>query len=412
MNIDRVRKIDYWIGVPACFFFSLVRKVFKPFGRKPKKDPKKFLFIELSEMGSAVLAYPTMKALKERFPGAELFFLIFAKNRGGVDLLKIIPEKNVWVIRSEKATAFLLDTLKVIVKMRRERLDCVFDLELFARVTALLSFFSGAPIRIGFHRFRMEGLYRGDLHTHLVQYNFQQHMSKTFLSFLQVLSYPEKDWPAMDRPIDDEAVEPAVYEGTEAGKARIRQKVKDRFPHLEPCHRLILFNPSAGEIPIRAWPVEHYIALGRRLLGDPRNVLILIGAESDREITEQVFRGIDHPHCLQFTGLTTLPELLDLFSVAHLLVTNDSGPGHFASMTGISVVIFFGPETPRLYRPLGRKVHVFYADFPCSPCLTAYNHRNTPCRDNKCLKTITVEQVYTLIQEGLLAGTNERPRGR
>lgn len=346
---------------------------------------------------------------KGKKTGSGIVFLIFAKNRASVDLLKIMPVENVWVIRSEGLAPFFWDTWKVIFRMRREGLDCVFDLELFARITALLSFFSGAPVRVGFHRFRMEGLYRGHLHTHYLQYNFQQHISKTFLSFLQVLSYPEKDWPTLDRPIEDKEVVPAVYRATEEGKARIRGKVKALFPELGPKHRLILFNPSAGEIPIRAWPAENYIALGRRLLDDPRTVLILTGAESDVRTTERVFRGIDHPRCLQLTGRTTLTELLDLFSVADLLVTNDSGPGHFASMTPIPVFIFFGPETPRLYRPLGENIHVFYSDFPCSPCLTAYNHRNTPCRDNKCLQAITVDQVYPLIRERLTTRDPESP---
>lgn len=397
MNIDLVRKIDFWAGIPACRLLTLAGFFIKPFKRKPVGPPRKFLFMELSEMGSAILAYPAMKALKRQYPSAELFFLIFEKNRASVDILNIIPRENVLVIREKSLSSFLAHVFKVIIRMRREKIDCVFDLELFTRVTAILTFLSRAPIRVGFHKFRMEGLYRGNLHTHKIQYNYQQHISKSFMSFLQVLKYPGKDWPAMDEAIPDQAIERAVYPATGKGRDGLRTKLKGLFPGLDEGHKLIIFNPSAGEIPIRAWPVEKYIELGKRILADPRNVIILMGAGADLETTEQVHQALNQERCIQFTGRTTFPELMDLFSISDILITNDSGPAHFASLTPIRNFIFFGPETPRLYGPLGENTRVLYSDFPCSPCLTAYNHRNTSCRDNKCLQVIPVDEVYNLV---------------
>ncbi|MCJ7833455.1 MAG: glycosyltransferase family 9 protein, partial [Deltaproteobacteria bacterium] len=161
MNVDRVRKIDYWAGIPACWLLTIVGFFLKPLARKSPQSPQKCLFIELSEMGSAILAYPAMKVLEKEYPSAELFFLIFEKNRASVDILKIMPKKNVLVIRDKSLFSFLADCLKVIVRIRQEKMDCVFDLELFTRVTALLTYLSAAPIRVGFHKYRMEGLYRG-----------------------------------------------------------------------------------------------------------------------------------------------------------------------------------------------------------------------------------------------------------
>lgn len=394
MNVDLVRKIDYWLGRPACWLLTAAGSILKPLCRKTTTSPKKFLLIELSEMGSAILAYATMKALRTAYPEAELFFLIFEKNRPSVDILKIIPPENVLVIPEKSLFGFLTGLARVIFRMRREKIDCVFDLELFTRITALLTFLSGAPIRVGFYKFRMEGLYRGKLHTHLIQYNYQQHIAKSFLSFVKVLSYPEKTWPALDEAIPDQALERAVYRTDEDRKIRLRNRLKQLYPGLEAGQKLVIFNPSAGEIPIRAWSVEKYIELGKRILADPKNVIVLMGAGADWEATREVHQALAHERCLQFTGQTTFPELMDLFSIAHLLITNDSGPAHFASLTPIHNFVFFGPETPRLYRPLGENTHILYSDFPCSPCLTAYNHRNTPCRDNKCLQAISVDSVY------------------
>ena len=401
MKVDVVRKIDYWAGVPACWLLTALGFLLKPFVRKPPPSLKKFLFVELSEMGSAILAYPTMRAIKKQYPLAELFFLIFEKNRASVDLLNMIPRENVLVIREKSLVYFLADVLKVIARMRKEKIDCVFDLELFARVTAILTYLSGAPFRVGFHKFRMEGLYRGRLHTHLIQYNYQQHISKSFLSFVRVLRYPQKDWPAMDAAILDREIETASYQASESGLAALRDKLKGFYPELTKDHKLIIFNPSAGEIPIRAWAVENYIELARRILADPQNVIILMGAGADLETTQRVHQALNHERCIQFTGQTTFPELMDLFSISDLLITNDSGPAHFASLTPIKNFVFYGPETPRLYSPLGKNTQILYSDFPCSPCLTAYNHRNTPCLDNKCLQAISVDEVYALVKRHL-----------
>jgi hypothetical protein len=37
---------------------------------------------------------------------------------------------------------------------------------------------------------------------------------------------------------------------------------------------------------------------------------------------------------------------------------------------------------------------VLWAGLACSPCVNAYNNRQSPCRNNRCLQVITVEQVF------------------
>jgi len=91
-----------------------------------------------------------------------------------------------------------------------------------------------------------------------------------------------------------------------------------------------------------------------------------------------------------------------LFHLASLLITNDGGPGQFAAMTPIPTIIFYGPETPTLYGTLDEEAVIFYVPLACSPCLTAYNHRNSPCDgDNLCLKYIHPDQVVTKALEML-----------
>jgi ADP-heptose:LPS heptosyltransferase len=107
------------------------------------------------------------------------------------------------------------------------------------------------------------------------------------------------------------------------------------------------------------------------------------------------------PRVLDLTGRTTLPELLHVFDLAHVLVTNDSGPAHFAALTRIHVIVFFGPEVPDRYRPLARSVDVVHTGFTCSPCIGPHNQRLSPCNDNLCLKSIDVREISRLVRSRL-----------
>ena len=84
------------------------------------------------------------------------------------------------------------------------------------------------------------------------------------------------------------------------------------------------------------------------------------------------------------------------------MISNDSGPAHFAAATRLPTIVLFGPKTPKLYQPLGTS-QAIYAGLACSPCVSAHNHRKTACDDNVCMRAIGVEQVYGALAELLLA---------
>ena len=89
-----------------------------------------------------------------------------------------------------------------------------------------------------------------------------------------------------------------------------------------------------------------------------------------------------------------------LLHLGVLLITNDGGTGHFASLTPIASIVLFGPETPALYGSLSARAVNLHKPLSCSPCLTAYNHRRSPCDgDNVCLKSISPEEVLAAADE-------------
>ena len=81
------------------------------------------------------------------------------------------------------------------------------------------------------------------------------------------------------------------------------------------------------------------------------------------------------------------------------------GQGHFAALTPVPILSFFGPETPLLYGPLSPRAVSLSRRLPCAPCLSAYNHRNTPCDgDNQCLKQLSVAEALAAARRLLAAG--------
>jgi len=163
----------------------------------------------------------------------------------------------------------------------------------------------------------------------------------------------------------------------------------------------ILFNPNASDImPLRKWPLERFEELGRRLLAlDGQLTIMIMGAEAERGAAEELRTALNSPRVGSLAGGTTLDELLALCAVSDVLVTNDSGPAHFATLTPINVVVLFGPETPKRYAPLGPRSHVLWAELACSPCIHPFNHRVSPCRQNRCMSDITVDEVLRVVWE-------------
>ena len=111
---------------------------------------------------------------------------------------------------------------------------------------------------------------------------------------------------------------------------------------------LILLNANASDmLPLRRWESARYAELAGRLLARfPEACIAFTGAGNEAEKSQRLARQVDSPRCFSLAGETTLRQLLVLYGLASVLVTNDSGPAHFATLTPIHTVTLFGPETP------------------------------------------------------------------
>lgn len=396
MNTQSMRKIDRSVGKPICFLLTLAYKFLKVF-KKPSavRHPKNILFIEMSEMGSIILAYSLFMKTKQYYPEASLYFLTFKQSRYAVDILDIIPEKNVFYIDNRNLWFLALSTIKSLSGLRRINLDMAVDMETFSRFSAILSYLSCATNRVGFYRFNQEGLYKGRFLTHEVPFNPHIHMTQNMLNLIYAAHSPKSDIPPTKRIPDDKDILIPKYHPPKNIEQKVRKKLAEGIPLKRKNSKIILINPNASDIvPLRRWPEEYYIRLIRLILKNPNPVILITGQASEKKQAEKIIREVASDRCLNFAGKTSFPELITLYHIADILITNDSGPVHFSSMTGIRTFVFFGPETPEIFGPLGEKSHVFYKGMACSPCVSAFNQKHSPCRDNQCLKRITPDEVY------------------
>ncbi|NLE64718.1 MAG: glycosyltransferase family 9 protein [Elusimicrobia bacterium] len=403
MNLDKVRGIDLWVGRPLCFILTLFRMLSDLLRRPSAERPvRRILLVKLSEMGAIVLAYPLISYLKKRYPQARLSFLTFSKNVPAFRLLNdTIVSEEIFTIEEDSLSSLGISSFRAIRAIRRRGVDVVIDLEFFSRFTQCLSFLSGAWMRAGLYHYHFEGLYRGELLTHKVQYNPLVHCSVSYLSLGKALVDPRKDVPEFaDNIVCEDLVFPA-FVSTDAGRQRVLDKLKGLGVE---GGDWILMNPGEGVLMMREWPLEKFIELARRILSVEGRTILVVGSNPVTGKDKALCAAIGSPRCVNIVGQTTMEELLELASLSKLVISNDCGLPHMTALTSCPKVVLFGPESPVVFSPVGKKTHIVCSNFPCSPCLSVFNHRKTSCVENNCLKSIPVAPVHALV-ESVLAGT-------
>ena len=407
-----MRAIDYWVGIPLVFLLTIVARVQRFIGlvASPAGRPRNILFIQLAEMGTMVVAYPSLRKARELYPDATLHFLCFRQIRSSVEMLEIIPSENILTIDAHSISSLARDSLLFPWRARRRRIDTVINTEAFVRYSSVLSYLSGARRRVGFHRFNQEGMYTGDLLTHRVLYNGQIHAAHTFLDLVHALEAPPYYVPRVKRSKATDRLDVPKVVTDASAAAAIWSKLRAIAPDISPTRKLVVINPNAsGRFPMRRLPLESFTELARQLLEDPEVFVLIIGVASETPDAQHICSRVASPRALDLTGRTTMKELLHLFDLAHVLVTNDSGPAHFAALTRIHVVVFFGPEIPERYRPLTTSSDVVHTGYGCSPCIGPSNQRLSPCNDNLCLKSINVREITALVRARLEARSAAGP---
>lgn len=393
-GIRTLQLTDRWVGAPLCAILTILRRIFPPAGRAGPRQAERILFVKFAEQGSTVLAYSAILRAIEMVGRENVYFVVFEDNRFILDAMEIIPDENVITIGTKDFFELATGALGAVRKIRKIGIDAVVDMEFLTRFSAILTFATGAKSRVGFHTFFGDGPYRGDLMTHRLLYNPHLHTSQMFEAMVEALTrdpavLPTFDFtPSVNQPL-------ARFRCAPSELVEINAFLERENPRIGSAP-LVLLNPNASDLlPLRRWPPLRYVQLARRLLERyPELFIGFTGAPAEGGPNNQLADEVGSDRVIRLAGKTTLRQVLVLYTRSAILVTNDSGPAHFASMTPIRVVTLFGPETPALFAARSPNATALWAGIACSPCVNAYNNRQSVCRNNVCMQAITVDDVF------------------
>jgi ADP-heptose:LPS heptosyltransferase len=404
-NTPLFQRLDRWAGGAACLVCTLLHWLtcWLP---KDGTARRGLVFVKLAEQGSTVLAAAAIQDAIARHGKKNVHFVVFEENRFILDALQLIPVENVIPIKTDGFGQLFASSLAALARIRALHTAELVDLEFFAKATAAFSFLTGIPKRAGFHAYFGEGPWRGNLFTHRPRYNPHLHTSMTFRSMVAALDHDPEMFPRFDwDPHQAPPREPLRHQPAEKDLAAMRDLITTHCGGKPEA--LVLLNANASDLlPLRRWDETNYIQLARQLLKQrPGLFIAFTGAPSEAGSAREIVRQIGSDRVFCAAGKTSLQELLALYELADVLVTNDSGPAHFASLTSIYTVVLFGPETPRLFGVESPRARNLSAGIACSPCVSAFNNRQTACRDNVCMRKIGVEIVEISVIEALRHGS-------
>ncbi|MDP3921581.1 MAG: lipopolysaccharide heptosyltransferase II [Candidatus Omnitrophota bacterium] len=340
------------------------------------KKEKKILVIKLGAMGDVILAVPSLRMLRERFPDASISVLVDKKF---APLLKGCPYIQEVIPVERRRFPRLLYLLRLAKSLRREGYDASVDLQ-NSKWTHLLAFLAAIPERFGFRRGHFGFLLnRPD-------------------RFFRVAEPPVKNQYRILSKVGVQKWDDRLELWPDAKSEKKVDEVLEEFLKDSNSSRLVGF--VLGSSPkwlTKRWPLENFKALARRLQESENTRVVLIGSAEDGEIADQFLAG-ETAHVLNMVGKTSSRELIPLVKRLDVLVTGDTAPLHVASAVGTDIVALFGPTDPKRHMPPGNNHVVINRRLACQPC---YRGTCSNEEDLACLRQISIEEVFNAVRKKL-----------
>jgi len=400
MNVQLMRRLDSLLGVPACRLFAATKHLGAAV-RAPRGEVKKIAVMKFFGMGSIVVASPTMLALRDEFPGAELHFVTFESNRALLEMLDV-SDKNHYVDPSTPQN-FVRTTLSTARALRRERIDLVIDLEFYAKFPLVLGSLAGVPKKAGFQL--TAEAWREDLLDVMGSYNHYFHTKDIFLSLVYLLARNDHyyvDFGAFAERYKYPRYAPSVFE-VAALRTKLRAAgIKDDEP-------IFVVNPNTSPDlapEARKWPEERYAQLADALMQDhPTGKVVFIGAKSEHEYVTRVAGHCRGTRAVSLAGQLDVRELVTLLSLSRLVVSNDSGPMHLACMVDAPTIGLFFADSPTLFAPLCTNAISIAPPLYSIPLFTVYNGKDVAV--GKPVSEITNVAACTVPLADVVAATRQ-----
>jgi len=338
---------------------------------KPKLDIQKInriLVRSTNWVGDAILTTPAVRAVRKNFPDADVSILakpwvapVFYNNPD-IDHILVYDSDGRHRGWSGK------------IRLSRSLREGGFDLAVLlqnAFEAALLAYLARIPNRLGY---KTDG--RHLLLTHGVRLEPELkavHETEYYLGILEGAGL-RSDGRELTLQVSEKERQEAEAFLSEYG--------------VDSGQPLVGVSPGATYGPAKRWFPERFAAVCDRLQESSGACIVILGGPGDAAAGDQVSRSMKMPP-VNLCGKTTLRQAVSVIDRCQLFITNDSGLMHVAAALDIPLVAIFGSTNPVTTGPSGSKSHIVRVPMDCSPCL------KTSCpEDHRCMKEITVDQVY------------------
>lgn len=327
----------------------------------------------VGQIGDIVCALPAIYLLHQKWPQSKIIVLTsagFLKASPFVDLKKGIP----WISAIETYDSLSVKNSKIFLDL----VKCLrnYKIDLWVALPQDLTNISTEVRNMLFAKIIGAGYGIG----------FGVNTSKLFSGYqLQFGSFKHETDTLLD------IVEPL----------RLRDKKKEygfEFSLVDNSHLPLEFSSNPGKIMVMApganrkanrWPIDRFASIASRwfLSG---GIIAVVGGPQDRILGEEIKKFIDSKSFINLCGETNLAETICLLSKSKVLVTNDSGPMHLASVAKTpAVAIFSARDFPLKWSPCPNLNKVLRVNTDCSPCF-----KDECNRDNLCLSLVAVDDVW------------------
>lgn len=383
--------------------------LFRLNGHRPKtsitklSDVERLLIVRLDEIGDVVMTTPLLRECRKNLPKAWISLVVKPSVKNIVEICPYVDEVlaydwNVGGFDSCEragARAHFKRHWRALQLARTRLWNKHFDLAILPRWStdfyhaAFLTYFSGAPCRVGYSEKNGPGphFYEGldELFTHVMDSDVAAHEVERTLNAITCLN----------GTVESSSLELWTSEDDETfANEALKLDDSSDWP-------FIAFGIGAGEAK-RIWPAENFTELAVWLRETYGAQIILIGSAPEASLGQQVQRNVAHK-IINLVGTATLRQTAAVLKRCSLFVGNDSGPMHIAAAVDIPVVeISCHPlsgspthhHSPQRFGPWGDSYVVLQPHLPRKPCVEA-------CTANEphCILGVEVDQVKASIRE-------------
>ena len=309
-------------------------------------QPFRILIRGSNWLGDSVMSIPAVRAIKHGRPDAHVTILAPAKIAA---IWRLVPEVDEVISLGKKSLWQARSSIR-----SRPRFDVGIVFPNSFRV-ALELWLAGVPRRVGYAGHRRRGLLN-QVVRRVERKGPPRHQAEDYLDIARSLG--------VDAKVGEIALAPANPEAKQIGLC-----------------------PGAEYGPAKRWLPERFAAVATAVGGE----WVLFGTEKDAAVGAEIATALGD-RCRNLIGQTTLEQLIEELQKCRLLLTNDTGTMHLATLLGVPVVAVFGSTEPSLTGPLGRANHVVRHQVECSPCFL----RECPL-DFRCMKAVGVEEVVARV---------------